>query len=219
MCTLASLFENNRRWAEAVGTERPGFFAALAEQQAPRILWIGCADSRVPANQITGLEPGEVFVHRNVAGVVPHSDLNALSVLQYAVDVLHVEHVVVCGHYGCGGIRAALDEQRLGLIDNWLLHVRDVRWKHRTALDALDDAARFRRLCELNVIEQVVNVCRTSIAREAWQRGQPLAVHGWIYELSDGLLRDLRLTVAGAEALDALYESALAGLAAQTPRR
>lgn len=219
MRTLTSLFENNRRWAAAVETERPGFFAALAEQQNPRILWIGCADSRVPANQITGLEPGEVFVHRNVANVVPHADLNALSVLQYAVDVLHVEHVVVCGHYGCGGIRATLDDQQLGLIDNWLQNVKDVRWKHRTALDPLDDAARFRRLCELNVIEQVVNVCRTSIALEAWQRGQPLAVHGWIYELSDGLLRDLGPTVDAAVELDGLYAEALAALDHSSTRR
>lgn len=209
MRTLAHLFETNRRWAESVERDRPGFFAALAEQQAPRILWIGCADSRVPANQITGLDPGEVFVHRNVANVVPHADLNALSVLQYAVEVLKVEHVVVCGHYGCGGVQAALSEQRLGLIDNWLLHVKDIRWKHRTALDALDDTARFRRLCELNVIEQVVNVCQTSFVREAWQAGRDLSVHGWIYELSDGLLRDLGLTVTAADELEPLYTEAV----------
>ena len=209
MRTLAHLFENNRRWAEATEQDRPGFFAALAEQQTPRILWIGCADSRVPANQITGLDPGEVFVHRNVANVVPHADLNALSVLQYAVEVLQVEHVVVCGHYGCGGVRAALDEQRLGLIDNWLLHVKDVRWKHRAALETLDDATQFRRLCELNVIEQVVNICQTSFVREAWQDGRALSIHGWIYELSDGLLRDLGLTVTAADELESLYADAV----------
>ncbi|MCH7640461.1 MAG: carbonate dehydratase, partial [Bacteroidetes bacterium] len=199
MRTLTHLFENNRNWAEGVERERPGFFTGLAEQQAPRILWIGCADSRVSANQITGLDPGEMFVHRNVANVIPHTDLNSLSVLQYAIEVLKVEHVIVCGHYGCGGVRAALNEQRLGLIDNWLLHVKDVWRKHRRALDALDDAARFRRLCELNVIEQVANVCRTSIVREAWRGGQTLSIHGWIYELSDGLLNDLGPTVAAAD--------------------
>lgn len=211
MRTLAHLFENNRKWADDVERERPGFLAGLAEQQAPRILWIGCADSRVSANQITGLDPGEMFVHRNVANVIPHTDLNALSVLQYAVEVLKVEHVIVCGHYGCGGVRAALNEQRLGLIDNWLLHVKDIRWKHRGTLDALDDAARFRRLCELNVIEQVANVCRTSIVREAWRGEQTLSIHGWIYELTDGLLNDLGLTVAAADELDRLYAETLAG--------
>jgi carbonic anhydrase len=207
--TLAPLFENNRRWAEAVEREQPGFFAALARQQSPDLLWIGCSDSRVPANQIIGLAPGEVFVHRNVANVLAHSDLNALSVLQYAVEVLKVGHVVVCGHYGCGGVQAALSEQRLGLIDNWLLHVKDVRWKHRAQLDALDDEARFRRLCELNVIEQAANVAATPIAREAWGRGQALSVHGWIYDLRDGRLRDLGVTATSAETFAPLYESAV----------
>lgn len=210
MRTLAALFENNRRWAEATEREQPGFFAALAQQQAPSLLWIGCSDSRVPANQIIGLAPGEVFVHRNVAGVVAHSDLNALAVLQYAVEVLRVGHVVVCGHYGCGGVKAALSEERLGLIDNWLLHVKDVRWKHRQRLDGLDDAARFRRLCELNVIEQVNNVCETTIVREAWARGQNLCVHGWIYDLHDGHLRDLALTASAPDEFGPLYEAALA---------
>ena len=211
MRTLAPLFENNRRWAEAVERDQPGFFAALAQQQAPHLLWIGCSDSRVPANQIIGLAPGEVFVHRNVANVLAHSDLNALAVLQYAVEVLAVGHVVVCGHYGCGGVQAALSEQRLGLIDNWLLHVKDVRWKHRARLDALDGEARARRLCELNVIEQVANVCETTIAREAWGRGQALSVHGWIYDLHDGRLRDLGVTVTAAGELAPLYEAAIAG--------
>ena len=214
MKTLETLFENNRRWAEATERERPGFFARLAEQQRPPLLWIGCSDSRVPANQLLGLEPGEVFVHRNVANVVPHADLNALSVLQFAVEALQVTDVVVCGHYGCGGVRAALDEQRLGLIDNWLLHVKDVRWKHRAALDALDDAARFDRLCELNVIEQVAGVCATTVAREAWRRGQPLSVHGWIYSLRDGLIRDLGVTVSSEAEVQDRYAGALAALGA-----
>ncbi len=214
MHTLAHLLENNRRWAASMEEERPGFFAALAEQQAPRILWVGCSDSRVPANQITGLDPGEVFVHRNVANIVGHADLNALSVVQYAVEVLKVEHIVVCGHYGCGGIQAALSDQRLGLIDNWLLNVKDVRWKHRAAIDRLDEAAQLRRLCELNVIEQVANVCHTSFVVEAWQRNQTLSVHGWIYELSDGLLRDLVPTVSSANDIDGYYIEALAGLGA-----
>ena len=210
MRTLDHIFENNRRWAEEVEREQPGFFAALAAQQKPGILWIGCADSRVPANQITGLAPGEVFVHRNVANVVGHADLNCLSVLQYAVDVLGVHHVVVCGHYGCGGVRAALDNQRFGLIDNWLLHLKDVYWEHQQQLDALDDAARFDRLCELNVIEQVANTCRTSIVQEAWRRGQALSVHGWIYRLHDGRLRDLGPTVTAPEELAPLLAAALA---------
>lgn len=216
MPTLAALFENNRRWAEAKERERPGFFAALAEGQTPRILWLGCADSRVPATQVTGLGPGEAFVHRNIANVVSHADLNALSVLQYAVEVLKVEHVVVCGHYGCGGVQAALGEQRLGLIDNWLLHVKDVRWRHRDALDALDDSARVARLCELNVIEQAANVCRTAIVREAWERGQALAVHGWIYALADGLLHNLGVTITDPDELDARLAEAIKALPSQS---
>ncbi len=212
MRTLAHLLENNRLWAEDMEKERPGFFAALAQQQTPRILWIGCSDSRVPANQITGLEPGQVFVHRNVANIVGHADLNALSVLQYAVEVLEVEHVIVCGHYGCGGIQAALGDLRLGLIDNWLLNVKDVRWKHRTAIDSLDQDAQARRLCELNVIEQVANVCHTSFVREAWQRKRTLSIHGWIYELGDGLLRDLGPTVTATEEFDELYAAAISAL-------
>lgn len=212
MHTLAHLFENNRNWAADVERERPGFFAGLAEQQAPSILWIGCADSRVSANQITGLDPGEIFVHRNVANVVPQADLNALSVVQYAVEVLNVEHIVVCGHYGCGGVQAALNGQRLGLLDDWLLHIKEIRRKHCEALDPLDETTRFRRLCELNVIEQVANVSRTSIVREAWRGGQTLSIHGWIYELTDGLLRDLGLTVAAEDELDRLYSESLVSL-------
>ena len=208
MFDLQKLLDNNRRWAEEMERQRPGFFSGLAQQQAPDLLWIGCADSRIPANQVIGLAPGEVFVHRNVANVVPHTDLNALAVLQFAVEVLRVEHIVVCGHYGCGGVRAALDDQRLGLLDNWLLHVKDVRWKHRDQLDALpDDDARFRRLCELNVIEQVANVCQTTVVREAWGRGQTLAVHGWIYALEDGRLRDLDVSMTGLDG-GARYASA-----------
>ncbi|MDX1418983.1 MAG: carbonate dehydratase [Rubricoccaceae bacterium] len=214
MRLLPHFFENNHRWAEGVERDHPGFFTALAEEQAPSVLWIGCADSRVPANQITGLMPGEVFVHRNVANVLAPSDLNALAVLQYAVEMLKVEHVVVCGHYGCGGVRAVLDGARLGLIDSWLLHVKNVRWEHRDQLDALDDVARFRRLCELNVIEQVGHVAETAIVQEAWAAGQSLAVHGWIYDLGDGHLRDLDVTSSSAEEFERQYAAAVAPPAA-----
>jgi carbonic anhydrase len=196
---LEELFERNRAWAAAMTAADPDFFAALARGQAPRYLWIGCSDSRVPANQIVGLAPGEVFVHRNVANVVVHTDLNCLSVLQFAVDVLGVEHVIVCGHYGCGGVAAALDRARHGLIDNWLRHVADVGDKHAAELAPLDGERRYERLCELNVVEQVANVCQTTIAEDAWARGQPLTVHGVVYSLHDGLLRDLGVsTSAGA---------------------
>jgi len=186
------LVENNRRWAEETVREDPEFFRRLAAQQAPKFLWIGCSDSRVPANQITGLPPGEVFVHRNVANLVLHTDLNCLSVLQYAVDVLRVEHAIVCGHYGCGGIAAACRGAPLGLIDNWLRHIQDVAERRETLLSReRDEALRADRLCELNVLEQAHNVCRTTIVRDAWDRGQALSVHAWIYSLSDGLLQDL----------------------------
>ncbi len=195
---LAELFANNRRWADAMTAADAGFFADLAEHQAPRFCWVGCADSRVPANQIIGLYPGDVFVHRNVANLVVHTDLNCLSVLQYAIDVLQVEHVIVTGHYGCGGVQAALRDAKLGLIDNWLRHVQDVARDHAGELAAIDDdVARADRLCELNVMAQVANVVRTSIAHDAWARGQRLAVHGWIYSLDDGLLRDLDVSVDG----------------------
>src|SRR5438477_6074804 len=186
MRTLSHLFANNRAWAADMTRQDPEFFLRLSGQQEPRYLWIGCSDSRVPANQIVGLLPGEMFVHRNVANVVVHTDLNCLSVLQFAVEALRVQHVIVCGHYGCGGVLAALRDDRLGLIDNWLRHVQDVRGKHQAELDALaTEAQRHDRLCELNGIEQVVNVCQTTVVRDAWARGQALAVHGWIYGLRD----------------------------------
>ena len=203
--SIAELFANNREWAARQVEDDPNFFASLAAQQAPKYLWIGCADSRVPANEIVGLAPGELFVHRNVANVVVHTDLNCLSVLQFAVDVLKVEHVIVTGHYRCGGVGAALRSQRLGLIDNWLRHVEDVKDAHQAELDALpDDNARWDRLCELNVLEQVVNVGRTTVVQEAWMRGQPLAIHGCCYGLADGYLRDLGLTISSRDDLTRL---------------
>jgi carbonic anhydrase len=192
---LDTLFENNRRWADRIAAEDPTFFKELERQQAPAFLWIGCSDSRVPANEIVGLRPGELFVHRNVANVVVHTDLNCLSVIQYAVDVLKVRHVIVCGHYGCGGVRAAMEDARLGLIDNWLRHVQDVHKKHRAVLDVIaDPEARLARLCELNVLEQARSVCETTILQEAWARGQQVLVHGCIYGLRDGLLKDLGIS-------------------------
>jgi carbonic anhydrase len=191
MANPADLFANNRQWSRAIAARDPGFFKLLARQQAPRYLWIGCADSRVPANEIVGLHPGELFVHRNVANVVVHTDLNCLSVLQYAVDVLKVRHVIVCGHYGCGGIKSALDGVKLGLIDNWLRHVQDVANTQKAALEGLDGDVRVDRLCELNVVDQARHVCETTVIQDAWQRGQDVRVHGWIYGLSDGRLRDL----------------------------
>jgi carbonic anhydrase len=193
--TGGDLFANNRAWAAAMVREDPQFFERLSRQQAPQYLWIGCSDSRVPANQIVGLPPGEMFVHRNIANVVVHSDLNCLAAMQFAVDVLRVTDIIVCGHYGCGGVNAALMQERHGLIDNWLRHIQDVHQQHLPVLDRIADLkARADRLCELNVVEQVSNVCRTSIVQDAWARGQPLAVHGWIYGLRDGLLRDLQVT-------------------------
>ena len=191
MPRLKLLLENNRRWSEHIRSADPGFFPTLSNQQNPRYLWIGCADSRVPANEIVGLKPGELFVHRNVANVVVHTDLNCLSVLQYAVDVLGVECVIVCGHYDCGGVRAALADRKLGLIDNWLRHIQDVAQKHAAELDTLEGATKSDRLCELNVLEQVDNICRTTIMRDAWARGQDTVVVGCVYSLQDGLLRDL----------------------------
>jgi carbonic anhydrase len=188
---LDELLERNREWAAATVADDPGFFTALAERQSPEYLWIGCADSRVPANEIVGLAPGEIFVHRNVANVVVHTDLNCLSVLQYAVDVLAVAHVIVCGHYGCGGVQAAVEDSRHGLIDNWLRHVTDVEEKHADEIASLPEHRRVDRLCELNVVEQVANVCRTTIVEDAWAHGQELTVHGVVYGLRDGLLRDL----------------------------
>lgn len=189
---LSDLFKQNRQWAAEMTRQDPEFFSKLSRQQAPPYLWIGCSDSRVPANQIVGVLPGEMFVHRNVSNVVVHADLNCLSVIQFAVDVLKVKHVIVCGHYGCGGVLAALRDDKLGLIDNWLRHVQDVRRKHQDELDTLpNEAAQHRRLCELNVMEQVVNVSQTTVVRDAWARGQSLTVHGWVYDLHDGLLKAL----------------------------
>jgi carbonic anhydrase len=207
---LRHLFDNNRAWARGVEATDPGFFEKLSQQQTPRYLWIGCADSRVPANEIVGLLPGELFVHRNVANVVVHTDLNCLSVLQYAVDVLRVEHVIVCGHYGCGGIRAAFNRDTLGLIDNWLRHVQDVQDRHAAELDGLDAEHAVDGLCELNVLEQVRNVCLTTVVRDAWSRGQALSVHGWIYSLRDGLLRDLGFTASSLDEVASGYDRALA---------
>jgi carbonic anhydrase len=196
MSSLDHLFENNRLWADGMTRQDPDFFRRLSAQQSPRYLWIGCSDSRVPANQIVGLMAGEMFVHRNVANVVVHTDLNCLSAIQFAVDGLRVEHIIVCGHFGCGGVLAALQDSHLGLIDNWLRHVQDVQNKHRAEIEKLKtEAERHRRLCELNVIEQVASVSQTTIVRDAWSRGQTLTVHGWIYDIRDGLLRDLNVPV------------------------
>ncbi|HYC72394.1 MAG TPA: carbonate dehydratase [Opitutaceae bacterium] len=211
MQSLTHLFEQNKAWAAEIKELDPEFFAKLSRQQTPEYLWIGCADSRVPANEIIGLLPGEVFVHRNVANVVVHTDLNCLSVLQFAVDLLKVKHVMVVGHYGCGGVQAAYRCQRVGLADNWLRHVQDVREKHRHDLGLLpDDTARTARLCELNVIEQAANVCATTIVQDAWARGQSLTVHGWIYGLRDGLLRDLKVSASSAEEAVGAYQAAIA---------
>src|SRR5579871_3611896 len=214
MGVLTQLFLNNQAWAAEMTRKDPEFFQRLARQLAPQYLWIGCSDSRVPANQIVGLLPGEMFVHRNVANVVVHADLNCLSTIQFAVEVLRVGHIIVCGHYGCGGVLAALRNTKLGLIDNWLRHVQDVYAKHRAQVEALaTEAQRHERLCELNVIEQVVHVCDTTVVREAWARGQVLAVHGWIYGLRDGLLKDLGMCVWGEAELAACYEAARSGSA------
>ena len=215
MRTLGHLFENNRRWAEEIRRQDPDFFVELARQQSPSYLWIGCSDSRVPANQIVGVLPGELFVHRNVANLVVHTDLNCLSVMQFAVDILKVRHIIVCGHYGCSGVRAALRRDRLGLSDNWLRHLQDIREKHEAQLAAGDKAQAGDRLCELNVIEQVFNVCHTTISQAAWQRGQELTVHGWIYGVENGLLRDLDVTVSRLDEISPTYDAAISALASQ----
>ncbi|HEX8651089.1 MAG TPA: carbonate dehydratase [Pyrinomonadaceae bacterium] len=210
MSDLRELLENNRAWSEGIKAHDPGFFRALAQQQSPHYLWIGCSDSRVPATQLVGLAPGELFVHRNVANVVVHTDFNCLSVLQFAVDVLKVSHVIVCGHYGCGGVQAAMHNLQLGLIDNWLRHVQDVMHNHEALLSKIsDEALRLDKLCELNVIEQVLNISRTTIVQNAWSRGQELAVHGWIYGIGDGLLRDLDICIKNQSELSAAYEEAV----------
>ena len=203
---MKNLFENNRYWANQIKSEDPLFFEKLSRQQQPEYLWIGCADSRVPANEIVGLLPGELFVHRNVANLVIHTDLNCLSVIQYAVDVLKVKHVIVCGHYGCGGVATAINERPSGLIDNWLLHVKDMYHRnHAMFVDCVDDEHRVNRLCEMNVTEQVNNVCHTGIVQAAWQRGQELNVHGWIYSITDGLLKDLGMTFDAPGQVPAVY--------------
>lgn len=209
MNSLKQLFENNHRWATGIKTRDPSFFSKLSGQQSPEYLWIGCSDSRVPANEIVGLLPGELFVHRNVANVVIHTDLNCLSVMQYAVQVLRVKHIIVCGHYGCGGVRAALQTARLGLIDNWLLNIKDIGHRHRTELDALtNEKDRTDRLCELNVLEQARNVAHTAIVQDAWHRGQSLAIHSWIYGIHDGILKDLGATVDQLHQVPPLYRFA-----------
>ena len=210
MKDLKRLLDQNRAWAENIKASDPDFFPTLAKQQSPRYFWIGCSDSRVPATQLVGMVPGEMFVHRNVANVVDHTDFNCLSVMQYAVDVLKVDHIIVCGHHSCGGVKAAMDNLQLGLIDNWLRHVQDVLHEHEELLAKVsDEDERLKRLCELNVIEQVLNVGRTTIVQSAWQRGQELVVHGWIYGLEDGLLRDLGISIDNAEELADVYRGAI----------
>lgn len=218
METLTHLFDSNKVWADRIRQQNPEFFLHLSRQQSPSYLWIGCSDSRVPANQIVGLQPGDLFVHRNVANLVVHTDLNCLSVMQFAVDLLKVRHIIVTGHYGCSGVVAALRRDRLGLSDNWLRHVQDVREKHDKFLATLGSATDIsNRLCELNVIEQVANVCQTTIARDAWERGQSLTVHGWIYGLQDGLLRDLNISIDNFRGALAIYQQALAALSGAEP--
>ncbi|MGH8092875.1 MAG: carbonate dehydratase [Chthoniobacterales bacterium] len=214
MSSLDHLFANNRNWAERIRQQDAEFFLKLSRQQSPQYLWIGCSDSRVPANEIVGLLPGELFVHRNVANLVVHADLNCLSVIQFAVDVLKVSHIIVCGHYGCSGVQTALRRHRLGLSDNWLRHIHDVQRKHVASLARFgEEEEAIRRLCELNVIEQVANVCQTTIVLDAWERGQDLAVHGWIYGITDGLLRDLNATILGSQETVTVCQSAIARLA------
>ncbi len=210
MRTLRELFANNKAWAEGVIAEDPDFFKRLSERQAPEYLWIGCADSRVPANQIIGLQPGDVFVHRNVANIVVHSDINCLSVIEYAVVILKVKHIIVCGHYGCGGVNAALENHALGLIDNWLRHVRDVRQKHEQTLSRIrDDEQRLDLLCELNVVEQVQHVCATTIVQQAWRNGQELSVHGWVYGLRNGIIQSVSPGICGPDDISDVYRMAV----------
>ena len=218
--TLSDLFERNRHWAADTEARTPGFFSRLLQQQSPQYLWIGCSDSRVPANDIVGLLPGELFVHRNVANVVVHSDLNCLSVMQFAIDQLAVRHVIVVGHYGCSGVKAAMQGLRVGLADNWLRHVQDVRNRHVVFLESLrDDAWRHEALCELNVLEQCLNVCQTTVVRDAWARAQAVHVHGWVYGLHNGLLQDLQMSVTGADDVASAYGNALGALKARWHQR
>ncbi|MGE5450997.1 MAG: carbonate dehydratase [Acidobacteriota bacterium] len=210
---LDSLFENNREWAKDIESRSPGFFTRLQQQQSPQYLWIGCSDSRVPANEIVGMLPGELFVHRNVANVVVHSDLNCLSVMEFAIDSLQVKHIIVVGHYGCSGVKAAMQNLRIGIADNWLRHVQDVRNQHRDWLYQLPDGPmRLDALCELNVLEQSLNVCQTTVVQDAWERGQEVVVHGWVYGLHNGLINDMRMSVASADALAGVYAQALSDL-------
>lgn len=211
--SIEDLFVHNRAWAAQMERERPGFFTGLLAQQKPKYMWIGCSDSRVPANQITGLEPGEVFVHRNVANVVVPTDLNCLSTIQYAVDQLRIEHLMVVGHYGCGGVLAALEGIRVGLADNWIRHVADVRDRHRDLIASIAPEWRHDVLCELNAIEQVVNIAQTTVMLDAWGRGQKVTLHGWCYGLKDGLINNLHMTVDNTEGLESLYKAAIAGVA------
>ena len=212
--SIEDLFDHNRKWAAQIERERPGFFTSLMEQQNPRYMWIGCSDSRVPANQITGLEPGEVFVHRNVANVVIPTDLNCLSTIQYAVDQLHIQHLMVVGHYGCGGVLAALNDIRVGLSDNWIQHVKDVRDKHRKVIAATAPEWRHDVLCELNAIEQVLNIAHTTVMQDAWTRGEKVTVHGWCYGLKDGLIKNLNMSVSSKTGLYDIYDAAVLGVAA-----
>jgi len=212
--SIDDLFVHNREWAAQMQRDRPGFFTKLMAQQKPRYMWVGCSDSRVPANQITGLEPGEVFVHRNVANVVVPTDLNCLSTIQYAVDQLHVEHLMVVGHYGCGGVLAALEDIRVGLADNWIRHVKDVRDRHRELIAAIEPAKRHDVLCELNVIEQVINIAQTTVMQDAWARGQKVHLHGWCYGLGDGIINNLHITLDGNQGIDSLYKAAVDGVIA-----
>jgi carbonic anhydrase len=219
MSDLDELLRNNREWAERIKQEDPGFFKRLSQQQSPRYLWIGCSDSRVPANQILGLDPGEVFVHRNIANLVVHTDLNCLSAIQFAVDLLKVEHILIVGHYGCSGVHASLTNRRVGLADNWLRHVGDVAQKHAALLEQVEtDSLRHARLCELNVIEQVSNVCQTTMLQDAWARGQKVSVHGWVYSLFDGRVRQLGIDVDNAEQLVSAYQNAIAAVKPQGDR-
>lgn len=210
MADIQDLFVQNRKWSAEIHRQEPEFFETLSKQQSPRYLWIGCSDSRVPANEIVGLLPGELFVHRNVANLVVHTDLNCLSVLQYAVEVLKVEHVIVCGHYGCGGVQAALERRNLGLIDNWLRHIGDVHQKHALAVESVLGPEKLNTLCELNVIEQALNICHTSVMQDAWKGGQKCQVHGWVYGLRDGLLKDLGMNIGATAEVAPVYAKVLA---------
>jgi carbonic anhydrase len=218
MPSINDLFTHNRAWAAQMERERPGFFTSLVKQQKPKFMWIGCSDSRVPANQITGLDPGEVFVHRNVANVIVHSDLNALSTVQFAVDMLKVEHIMIVGHYGCGGVMAALNNERVGLADNWIRHIQDVRDRHRGILESVVPEQRGDALVDLNVIEQVVNLCVSTVMEDAWAKGQKVSIHGWAFGVHDGLLQDLHMTVASTDAIEPTYRAAIEGVIAARKR-